>query len=217
MRRASLLAGIVVIAAHAPGIPRNGHIAFVTVQQIAGSGVVAISPGNAHTSVLEAAVPDAPTVPSPDGSRLALGVDGSVLVVGSDGKQGHTVGEGRSPTWSPDGSRLAFVGATGQIEIAAATGGQPRDLGVSGTEPVWSPTGEWIAFYSGYTTLELIHADGTGRRLLASDAYSPDSLPLIWDTTAHGSRSARSRPARTSSSWTSFGRTEPVDAHSAAA
>src|SRR5437588_537457 len=54
-------------------------------------------------------------------------------------------------------------------------------IGVAGSEPVWSPAGDWIAFFSGYSTLELIHPDGSGRTVVATNAYSDASvLPVTW-------------------------------------
>jgi Tol biopolymer transport system component len=60
---------------------------------------------------------------SPDGARLALAVDGGLVVVARDGAAGPThVAEGLDPslppTWSPDGRRLAVV-----LADAAGRGG----------------------------------------------------------------------------------------------
>ena len=161
---------------------RNGWIAFATDQKIGVAGLVSVNPRGGGLTMLSATPLDAEPIVSPDGGRLALVVGDQLEVLAIDGTHRVLIDGGRSPTWSPDGSRLAFVQpATSEIEIAAAAGGSVRDLGVSGSEPVWSPAGDWIAFFSGYTTLELIHPDGTGRTVVATNAYSdPSTLPVAW-------------------------------------
>jgi Tol biopolymer transport system component len=198
-RAISLLVGIVVVAAHAPGLHRNGRIAFVTDQQLSTGGLVTIAPRGGGVTVVAAPTLEAPPVPSPDGTRLALVVGRVVEVVRTDGRHRVVIGDGRSPTWSADGTQLVFVAdSTSKLEIAPSAGGPPRDLGVSGSEPVWSPSGEWIAFFSAYSTLELIHPNGTGRTLLATDADSlPGELPVAW---SHDGE------------WLSFG-AAPADTH----
>jgi Tol biopolymer transport system component len=58
------------------------------------------------------------------------------------------------PSWSADGSQLAFEGIDGHLEIAAADGSSVRSLEASGAKPVWSPTTDQIAFFSPGPTLE---------------------------------------------------------------
>ncbi len=69
----------------------------------------------------------------------------------------------RSPVWSPDASKIAFVsdrgGANSQIYILPADGGEAWALtemenGASG--PVWSPDGDQLLFSSELTTRELL-------------------------------------------------------------
>lgn len=191
--RTSLLLGLLAAAFAAPadgvtsgsrlaGVHRNGLIAFVTTQRIGAAGLVSVNPRGGGLTTLSAAAPEAEPVVSPDGGQLALVVGDELEVVRIDGTHRVLIGGGRSPTWSPDGSRLAFVQpATSEIGITRSGGGPMRDLGVSGSEPVWSPAGDWIAFFSGYSTLELIHPDGSGRTVVATNAYSDAStLPIAW-------------------------------------
>jgi Tol biopolymer transport system component len=60
-----------------------------------------------------------------------------------------------SPTWSPDGKRLAFVS---NLDSDGSSGAD---------DAVWSPDGTRIAFLSGQqsaATLCLVRPDGSGRR-----------------------------------------------------
>ncbi|HEX6251193.1 MAG TPA: protein kinase [Gemmatimonadaceae bacterium] len=104
---------------------------------------------------------------SPDGTKLAYGVEheNTVVVSNVDGSSPRTlatVPEPHSPSWSPDGSRLAVVSgniswvwdanlAPSAIWIVPVTGGTARkvtdDLSLN-TSPVWTPDGGSILFVS---------------------------------------------------------------------
>jgi dipeptidyl aminopeptidase/acylaminoacyl peptidase len=111
---------------------------------------------------------------SPDGRTCAYVVkqateDGAAYVSSiwlcSLGDRTHTqvTGNGqrvRSPRWSPDGRRLAFVsdrGGSGQLWLVSPEGGDERQLtrlvGGAG-DPAWSPDGAKIAFVSRVPALE---------------------------------------------------------------
>ncbi|HYZ78402.1 MAG TPA: hypothetical protein VE596_13610 [Gaiellaceae bacterium] len=163
---------------------RNGRIAFAHLEQVAPSGLAAVgATGTRRSLILGGVLVERPVV-SPDGSRVACVVGASspsVYVVRSDRTHRVRIGAGRSPSWSPDGSRLAFVTPRNEIEVAAADGSGVRSLGVAGLELVWSPKGDRIAFLSSDSVLELIRPDGSGRTVLATDAYqSLDFLRLAW-------------------------------------
>ncbi|HEX6679833.1 MAG TPA: hypothetical protein VF063_04230, partial [Gaiellaceae bacterium] len=164
---------------------RNGRIAFAHLQQVTPPGLAAVGATGANRSLVLGGDLHESAVVSPDGSRVACVVgpsSPSLYVVGSDGTHRVRIGAGRLPTWSPDGARLAFVTArSGEIAVASADGSGVRSLGVAGLEPVWSPRGDWIAFFSSANVLELIRPDGSGRTVLATDAYqSLEFLGLAW-------------------------------------
>ena len=95
------------------------------------------------------------------------------------------------PAWSPDGSRIAFIGGTYSgihlyvmdadgsniVQLAALTGGL-RGLNFPG--PTWSPDGERIAYTTDLNYWEeiwLINIDGSGAIRLIDDETQSQSNP----------------------------------------
>jgi hypothetical protein len=101
--------------------------------------------------------------------------DGSphVHVANADGSGVVRITEGRSPSWSPDGRRIAFVrwetndqGAvlSQSIYLMDADGSNETRL-TEGRSPAWSPSGTRIAFVSS-EGLSVMGVDGSGAEFL---------------------------------------------------
>jgi len=112
-----------------------------------------------------------------------------------------------SPTWSPDGSRIAFISnraRTPQLYVMASDGtGQevlaPFDFGATGQTqaPEWSPDGRLIAFHrdvAGVPQLFVVDVDDKGVRQLTGSGrnedptWAPDSRHLAFVSSRTGAR-----------------------------
>jgi len=109
-----------------------------------------------------------------------------------------TNGHSRSPSWSPDGARIAYLASSPlpfgyDIYVIDAAGGEPLRLtqgdGYYG-KPSWSPDGRRLAFsawIAGNHEIYIVNADGSGltnvTRNSAYDAdpsWSPDGSRLVF-------------------------------------
>jgi Tol biopolymer transport system component len=144
------------------------------------------------------------------GDVVLLSADGTGLVDLTPGQQ-NPFDDDRGPSWSPDGSKLAFVshrdGASAQeIYVMNGDGTAPRRLtNDSGTgaffnvDPAWSPDGKRIAWRkdgrNSTDEIWVMNSDGTGQRRLTTDAgdktaplWSPDSAKLLYARRAAASQ-----------------------------
>jgi dipeptidyl aminopeptidase/acylaminoacyl peptidase len=133
------------------------------------------------------------------------------------------VGSCASPSFSPDGKRLAFVSnmsGSPQIWTVATEGGWPTQV-TALDDPVgfvaWSPDGKWLAFQVApgggmNQQVYLMHPDGTGMRRITSggketnglSGWSHDGRWLAWDSNRKrpGSMDAYAYDVTTSESMT---------------
>ena len=133
----------------------------------------------------------------------------ALYVMDSDGSNRTLLAEGQAgflspPSWSPDGSQIAFVsdrsGST-DIWVMDSGGGDAENLTADEAKdhsPAWSPDGQWIAFGSLrdalYWELYLMAADGSDVQRLtwwedASDlspSWSPDGTRLAFASKRDG-------------------------------
>ena len=228
-----------VSASRATGPPSNGKIAFMSTRD-GNPEIYTVNPdGSGLTRLTHSDTGDITPAWSPDGKRIAFGCgigpetgDGyrtggpsDLCVMAADGsglvRLTDDPAPDGDPTWSPDGSRIAFW-RNWDIYTMKPDGTDLRRLtrNALASEPAWSPDGNMIAFNSsrdrGNHEIYVMHADGTGAVDLTNDlakddshpAWSPDgkriafdSVPVaggeraVWLMKADGSAKVRLPPA----------------------
>ena len=193
-------------AVYSPAFSNEGTAMFFRDDDTASRGmllkITRVLDGNAHNFHAR---------PSPDGTRIAFDSDreGTRAVYIAD-QDGHNVrrvsGDGFAavPSWSPDGTRLAFVKAEADnpriwnFWIADLASGQDRQVtfNTSG-EPwggSWFPDGDRIAYSVDDTLVVQDLQSGEKRtyhspipgRLLRTPAVSPDGRHIIFQVSRDG-------------------------------
>jgi len=123
---------------------------------------------------------------SPDSSSIVYvtptDAAGIIHVVNADGSKDRLLAEGRSPSWSADGRRIAFSARTGgrwQVWVMLPSGADPIQLTTDGGEdPIWSPDGRFIAYVLN-NRVQVMDADGSNKRRLAVDNAFADVRPVL--------------------------------------
>jgi TolB protein len=126
---------------------------------------------------------------SPNGEQIIFTSNGNGLwVMNPDGSNPRpiTFKDDIDPTWSPDGSMIAFASNRSgqrQLYVANANGkqvNQVTDLNNMGGRSSWSPDGTKLAFYRGPTgdrDIYIINIDGSGLQRLTNGG---DNLGPSW-------------------------------------
>ena len=195
-------------AAASPGA--DGRIAYVASADGDLEIYVMAADGSDPTNLTNHPARDQDPSWSPDGSRIAwsstvAGAHLDIWVMNADGSartnltpgpnQTGTAGTGIQPSWSPDGSRIAFA-CNGDIWTIGADGSSPVNLTddpalpAAGGEPAWSPDGTKIAYTRG-ADVWVMNADGTAKAQLTATTgglgtekapdWSPDGVHLAYE------------------------------------
>jgi Tol biopolymer transport system component len=108
------------------------------------------------------------------------------------------------PSWSPDGSSVAYTDFNGKIWVHTLATGERRQLTAPDVHegmPIWSPDGSKLAYDGDGSTLNVMNADGTDRHTVGRTgpyapeaSWSPDGRRIvfpsdtgIWSVNADGS------------------------------
>lgn len=149
---------------------------------------------------------------SPKGNELAIALtpnhyDTEIYTIRPNGKGLKRLtdmeGINTSPSFSPNGNRIAFVsdrGGNPQIYVMNSDGSNQHRITYNhsyyNTSPVWSPNGKEIAFDSfvkGVLQVYVMNPDGSGERRITNTLYSAehpawtrDSRIITFDTETEG-------------------------------
>jgi Tol biopolymer transport system component len=168
----------------------------------------------ATTATTPLAAPSPLPSPAADAALIAFvsdrGGDGEIYVMNADGSNPRRLTHWRQwdgyPTWSPDGTRIAYYSYLGNkdwvIKVIDVDGGEPRQLtdnGICDGAPHWSPDGSRIAYSSDaecagdHREIYVMNADGSEQQNLTQDpaddfgfSWSPDGRQMAFTSDRDG-------------------------------
>jgi Tol biopolymer transport system component len=140
----------------------------------------------------------------------------------ADGSGQRRLFPGTQPSWSPDGTQLAFTGGSG-VSIRPVSHGPARRV-AAGFSPAWSPAGGEIAFVRGSSLFAVDIATGVERTIadasticppgnetsIAVPDWSPDASKLVFAVVCDDGRFASTSAEIVSADGTGL-RTLPID------
>jgi Tol biopolymer transport system component len=180
----------------------NGDVIFSSNRATGAQDIFAISPDDGATDRLTTFSTGHNTDPAvtPDGSKIAFIHDNQIWVMKASGMTAGGTGATRitatstvkaKPTWSPDGSRLAYVANSSDVDgqtdleiwtINADGSGRTQltNNTVSDDQPAWSPDGTKIAFVSTRTgdnnrNIYVMDANGNNQTDITQDGPYEDT------------------------------------------
>jgi WD40 repeat protein len=180
--------------------PNGATIYFLRRYSEAVYSLCSISPSGADFEILVRDVSSGEFALSPSGTHIAFAGDGGIRLMNVDGSGDHLLARfnglpfGVSASWSPDGTRIAFVSGLQELWMVDVPNGRLTRVRTDGPVDavLWSPKGDEIAIAMRDATqtfasqVWIIHSDGTGARRLTDGtgywipaAWSPDGSQLL--------------------------------------
>lgn len=129
---------------------------------------------------------------SPDGRHIAFQAGTprrpGIEIANLDGTGVHWVNGGEHPTWSPDGTYIAYSTWSEEIDVEHPDGTGWRLVTLHGRFPSWSPDGTKLAYVCRprHASLCVMNVDGTGQHQIAAaasyatPAWSPDGSKIAF-------------------------------------
>jgi Tol biopolymer transport system component len=172
------------------GQEQNAKIIFISTRG-GERDLYALDTGNGRIARLtEGSDATDDVVVSRDGSRVAFQtLNDSIEVVDADGRSRRKVPQCSffTPSFSPDGSRLACEGHDEDVLLVDLGGSGVKQLVQRGSSPAWSPDGRLVAFHNENNRLTVIGTSGGDARPLTSRSsnwvrWSPDSGQIAFES-----------------------------------